>query len=785
MANPSLRRNSYQIEGVVPIKEMDYVPFQGGMDVVRKPYQLPLAAYSDIQNMRPLRPGFIKRKGQSKLHSTADGTNKVVTLYQFSKGMQDEVKTYAQMSSGDILQATNNPPAVTTGAFGSSVHTSDDYSTMTPASWATLRDKLFYADGTGYPLYYPGADTKIDSFIVYKSDAAIPDMPIAGADYTEEARDDDSTEYADVSSLSTLAAYDAIFIRTTSPADTFNIVMVSGKTNSSAAVFAAHYWNGAWSAVSSFVDGTSSSGKGLGQDGAMSFTMPTDHNPRYLFGEVGYWVRLSLSSGALSADTHINTVTYESSWQKIQNMWDGITREGLEAYVYDGATHKFYSATSISADAILSTDKIYFNSITPIIGVYISVGSTPNENATVATLKYSAGAIISDSSFTAVTSLEDSTSSGGISLARDGWMTFARPTDEQPGSFRSSTYYSYWYELSFSANLTEEMVLSIEVMPYYDIKDFGKCYAVQSFKRRMAYAFENIPGYIAISAAYLPTCLNGSDFVLQDIGDGRSNKVTCIKRFYNELLVWQEEKGKEGGCLTLVEGYSVKTFGKRIISTLHGTFSSKSAVVVEDVPTSGKLMAAKSGEIVQADSKITAAFFICRDGIFMTDGKGLDMISGPVQKHFDPKEPQYCIRRGYENEHWIDYDSMYQVIRVGLACGESAANVNTFLAYDILSKKWISYDNLGQPLACHIEVESSSGQFPLLQIGGGVEDGTVYLLNNTIKDVDEAIESYVAMEFDGGGHEIHIEEIVIRAAGDFQLLAYSEDVLKSTIDIMS
>jgi hypothetical protein len=324
------------------------------------------------------------------------------------------------------------------------------------------------------------------------------------------------------------------------------------------------------------------------------------------------------------------------------------------------------------------------------------------------------------------------------------------------------------------------MVISIETMPYLDMNDFGKCYALSTFKKRMAYAFENLPGNIAISGTERPSWLSGTDFFIQDIGDGRSNKAVCLKRFYNELLVWQEEKGTDGGCLTLIEGFSAQTFGKRIISTLHGTFSAKSAVVVEDVPVAGKLVIGKEG-LAQTDTKITAAFFLSRDGIFLSDGKGVDMISNPIQDYFDPKNAN-CIRRGYEKEHWIDWDSTYQIIRIGLVTGTTAELPNTFLVYDVRSRSW-SHDVLGQELSCHCEVEATSGVFPLLQIGGGTNDGTVYLLNSGVTDVAATITASVTMEFDGNGHPLHLEEIVLRASGACQLLTYADGTLKSTIDI--
>ena len=41
------------------IGALDYQVLEGGIDIVREIYQLPLGGFSSIVNMRPLRPGFM------------------------------------------------------------------------------------------------------------------------------------------------------------------------------------------------------------------------------------------------------------------------------------------------------------------------------------------------------------------------------------------------------------------------------------------------------------------------------------------------------------------------------------------------------------------------------------------------------------------------------------------------------------------------------------------------------------------------------------------------------
>ncbi len=752
-------------EQVNLIKPLDFQPLEGGIDIVREIYQLPLGGFSEIVNLRPLRPGFVKRKGCAKLNTTADGVNKAMTLFGFSKGKQSQIKFFAQMSDGNVLQATNNPPTVGT-TFGSSVYNTTG--SMLPASWAVIDDHLLYADGTGYPRIFSGETEHVSNFIVYKGATAIPDVPKMGNDYSIEVADNDSATVAVLDSLDTLANYDCIFIRTETPADTLTWTIT--KPNGSAAVAQMHYWNGAWTGVTSFTDNTASGGATLTTTGAtMTWTMTTDHQPKYMFGANGYWLRFSLASGALGSEVEVSEVTYNSDWMTIQSLWDGVPVASIEAYVYinSTATYQYYASDVVEIGGLTSSDKFYFNSVDPISGFYASVGEVPNETAaTTIAVKYWNG-----TTFASLT-VNDSTIVDSKSFASDGWVTVNHPADEQPTMFQSSNQFTYWYEVSFDKTLTADMVVSIETMPYFDLNSMGKCYALSSFKQRAAYSFEKAPGYIMISSAYNPMVINGDDSALQDVGDGRANRAICIKKFYNELLVWQEEKGKDGGCLTLIEGYSPSTFGKRVLSTVLGTFSAKSAVVIEDVPN------------VDPNEKVVrraVAVFLSRYGVFMTDGKNIVCISTDIQDYFDSRE-SVCIRRGYESEHWVDYDSLYNVVRMGIVSGSTAEVPNVFLVYDVKTGKW-STDTLTQPFSCHTEVEAASGQFTVLQVAGGTADGTIYRTNYGATDVSTAFTGSLTMEYDGQGHDLFLDEIVVRVNGACTLTPYADTIAKDAITI--
>ena len=70
--DPFFEQLSEQIEGAVIIVEAAFFQFTTPVDVVRKPFQLPIGYFSYVQNMRPVRPGLQKRLGCIRLHTTAD-----------------------------------------------------------------------------------------------------------------------------------------------------------------------------------------------------------------------------------------------------------------------------------------------------------------------------------------------------------------------------------------------------------------------------------------------------------------------------------------------------------------------------------------------------------------------------------------------------------------------------------------------------------------------------------------------------------------------------------------
>ncbi len=762
------------------------VVFRGGCNTAIEPSMLKPGQFSMIQNMRNMHPGLKQRMGCVKLHTTSDGTNEVMSLFQLSKGKITERHFYAQMSDGDVLEATTAPPTVTSGVFGTEVFngTSTD---QIPASWSVINDTLVYSNGSDYHQIYGGNNKPVRRFIVYRGAAAIPNVPDIGGDYTSEVTDSDTTTFAILDSLSTLANFDCIFIKTHIRANA--VAWVMSNYNSAASVMKANYWNGAWTDLS-ITDNTSVTGATLGQDSTMTWTMPTDEIPRYMFGEAGYWYQFYIYSGALDSEVEVNAVTYNSEWQNISDIWDSIPVDIVEAQFYvaaDAAYHnttpaiteyvdetkryRTYSAASIDIGGMVAAnDQLYFNAgIDNIEGFYVDVGATPNTTASTtinAVYYYSA----ETNTWVTVGTVTDGTNG----MSQSGWVTFARK-NASSRQFNKSKSYGKWYYFTVDKTLSANISISIQVMPYFSISEYGKGICNCAWKDRMAYVFSNDPESIVVSEVDNYMVLSGEGSDVKKAGDGRKNKIIAMKQFHNELMVWQEEKGVQGGCLTLIEGYSTSTFGQLVISSQVGCVNAKSVVVVD-----GILISTGTEERPQ-----TMAYFISRNGVFVTDGQTATAISDDIRNYFDPTKSE-CIRRGYENYHWMVYDQSHHVLRLGLVSGGSATKANIFPVYDLIDKTW-TFDSLGQPFSCMTQIEAATGNISVLQVGGGTNDGFIYRSNaETNNDVNTAIDSYATMEIDGHGDYINMREMTLRiksGEGTCTITASNENGVQSTYTV--
>ena len=748
------------------------LPFKGGCNTAIEPVLLKPGEYSLIQNMRGQHPGFETRKGQVALHTTPDSTHQVVSLFSFNKGRRTEDHLFAQMSDRDVLEAAALPPIVTTGVFGPQVYdgVSKVFSwtpAQVPASWSNLLDFLLYSNGMDQHQIWPGSLSYVRHFAVHSSSIPWVSIPERGIDYTDEVTDGLDNTVGLIGALGTNAP-DALFI--CCPTVPSGLKFTIGTANDVTATMSIAYWNGASTALS-ITDNTAVGGKTLAQTGTVTWTPVTDATTYEVYGVCGYWLKISFSA-PLKATTSVMTAEYMAAWQPIQNIWDGVLIDAIEGQVYKAATTIFetYGGAAINVGGLTSSDIICFATTDPIFAIYIDVGQTPNTTAsTTLSVSWWDG-----KAWTNIGTILD----GTVGLSKSGWILLPIKTAVQKQNLNNSTVFMYWYEILVTKTLSDNMTIWIQYQPMFFIDELGKGVANAAWKGRAVYSFNRWPDYLYISAQGNPQALNGNDYGIIQAGDGRSHKVTAMRTFHNELLVYQEEKGEIGGCLTLIEGYSPTTYGKLILSSRLGAMNAKSVAVVDGVLTS-----TATEETIK-----TLAFALSRYGVYATDGRTCSMVDDEIHNYFDPTKTE-CIRKGYENQMWLAYDSGQNnpVLRLGLVSGASATVPNVFPVFDLVDKTW-SFDTLGQALSCQTDFGAGSGNVPVLQIAGGTADGTVYQVNTGANDVTTAISALVRMELDGQGMVIDLREFILRvkaqAAGSLTLTPYINGIVQTAKSLL-
>ena len=564
-----------------------------------------------------------------------------------------------------------------------------------------------------------------------------------------------------------------------------------------------------------------------------------------MYGVNGFWVKISFTV-ALNSSVRVSSVTYGSGFTSIQNVWDGYLVDALEAQLYkaSAAAYYIYGTTSITLNGMKTTDYLYFNSPGPIVAAFIEAGGTPNIASEVMTLDVSPatawavgatitgaisrntceiisyttattylvknrtgtfmlGEILSDgvntadqgaanptfatsTAATAVNSFQylnpagtwtsvGTFTDGTVGLSKTGYITFARQSDICPMQFNGLPYFSYWYRFTVDTTLSDSINIGIQVIPYYDISSFGVGLCNTTWKDKAVYVFDQDPSYMYISVPGSAQVLSSTNSALFQAGDGRANRICCMKPFYTELLIAQEEKGATGGCITLVQGTKPEDLGRILISNFYGTMNSQSMEVVETVES----VRVAGGETVVGHN----AFILSRRGILVTEGKSINFIPGfeQVRNYFDPSSST-CIHTGYENNMYLRYDSSYHVLKIGLTTGTATEN-NVFLVYDLLTKSF-STDSYAYPLSCECECDAASGDIPIIQLGGGQGDGTVYILNSGLNDVSIAVDSFVTQEFNSQGEILRDEEMIIRVkaqTGNMTVTPYYNGVIQSPL----
>lgn len=730
---------------------------------------------------------------------------RVDSLYHFVKGQKNigpveftgqEKHLFVQYEDTDVVDYSVPLPSIpllssakhVLHGFNPASISEDAVDRQIPASWADNKDFCMYSAGTMQHAVFAGDDHRTMAIHLTTDPAALAAWERPGwNDVWDNLSDNDEQTYADLYYLG--GAAHTLWIVTPTPATKFNFLFQNGQVNSNAATPSILYWTSAgFKAASISSDSTAVAGVPFYQNGSIEFSCGSDEIPGFFFGIYGYVYVLDMSA-QMSASTYAWSLTYSNNeFWPIENLWNSLGVDIIEAQFYDqsAGTYATYPASSVNISSMqASNDKLHMAMMDIPQAVYIDVSGTPNTNTTAVILNFKY-----HTSKTGVGSVNIPFYDGTNGLTQSGWVYFdeAVVRNMKKQLFLDNKNPMYWIEMMVGTHdLSDAIIAGIQYAPVYNIKDFGSFGQVNaSWKGRSLYTYAGSPN-IYVSQKDTVNVLNGTDFAILQPGDGRNNRVTCMKNFENEILVWQEELGKEGGCLTLFEGYNPATFGRLVLSTKIGTFSAKTATVVDS-----------SAITVRTDLKNQmVAFFISRYGVFMTTGTTVMRISQDIDNYFDP-DFEECIREGYGNRHWISFDENRQCLRLGLVSGKNAEECNVFPVYFLADGTW-GFDVYasGRQPSCMINADGSmdpetdygnenvdsvkTDKYPVLQYAGSIYHSCVYRMNTGKTDCGLGIDGRMQVELNGDGFLIDLREVHMRArsqsTGSLEKKIYENGVL--------
>ena len=740
------------------VNKAGVVPAAEGVNTDWDKAQLEIGQYSVAENVRVSGPGFKMRPGLVRHHTTDFGT--VLSMFSYKKGE----KFYAQLNSGDVHEATNAPPATTTGAFKTMVLdasglNNESTGTIYPGSWSTFRDNILFSQGNIQHTLKPAINGKPRK-VIFKNNTVVARILEGGTDITDDVTDPGSTKTAELLTF-TVANEDALYICTELPALDFYFDISNVPAGTKTMSFSFHSGDAFVPQTTGITDGTLA----WAQDGTYATTMAgraTDgvERPTVMFGQSGYWYRFKLGSDDATPDVSFNSITYNGAFRLLENVMESMPDFIIEAQVETAAgEYETYAASTVTISELAAGDYIHFATYAPAWALYVNVGATPNTTASTAIAGLDVWTGIA---YTAVTDKEDDTNG----LANSGYISWDRsaPTPKK-SAMNNNKNHMYWYRIKFDKAISTGVILSLQALFYWDINEFGRTGNVSTvWKDRGIYTFSRLDRDLYVSKKYRMNVLNGSDYATLTPGDGRYNRVTAMLPFYNELMVFQKEEGSMGGCITLFEGYSPETFGKLVLSTRLGSFSQQSVCIVD----------ASTDTTRTTDVTQTQVAFISKYGIFFTDGRTIRRISGPIDDLFDPQNSNY-INSNPGSGHWIEYDRASNCLRLGIqTIASTTGTPDSYPVFHLDGNYWTFDAYPLQSITAFCEVSAVSGYIDSIQYVAAKDTvSTVDLIYRATGGIDydeepdgtkQPIEMKLRPEFSNGGNYLEIKEFTIRTS---------------------
>ena len=545
--------------------------------------------------------------------------------------------------------------------------------------------------------------------------------------------------------------------------------------NTTASTSSVDYWDGSgWAPVTSYVDNTIDTGVSLAVTGALSFDSTAGvAELKEVKGLVLYWYRIKVNE--CDDNVSVYRITGTVPFQPIKDIWDGTPSYCLSC-LKDKTTYEDYTTAIFESDylasaastyldvtSLLTTESLILGFADRQLGLRINlVGSFVNATAnTVASINYWNG-----TEWVSVGTISDGTSTGGVSFAQAGLITWNQLDDgtefqtEFTGALET-TPILYYYQIVFDKNLSAGRVDQITgVAAQKTISNYK--FPLHAMNRLWLFSDQaNEKNKSICSAEFTTTTFNGDDSI---------------------ELIWGDEKELTGGAW-IYSQYGASVYSILVVFKQNETW----ALIGNDaenwqqykISSSVGCVAPETIRVVELPNDETkginrssAIIFQGANGIYITDGRPPTKISGDIDIFEKRKSKITNIDESFafddvENQeyHW---------------CFTESTHTDKELVLNYEYMKWYYIDR-PSPLQYGMEVQTTEGatysygfidSYMLRLENGNNFDGTG--IAQTFQFGDIALsENHVTLETDALYHNLTYaaktntaQEVLITHYGD-------------------
>jgi hypothetical protein len=703
--------------------KLKYAPVEltGRLITSVDPTQLGKGDFQQLTNMRYTNaPGIKAVQGMTKVNAASVTNPKIRAAYNFIKTQPAEQHLLVQGLDTNGLNPTvyDNVVSAPGAATFNPLYTETTGAGMGRFSPAP-NGCFAYANGVD-TLLWSGAEDPCAGFMVADTDD-VTGKPAILYDYSSEAGDFTVVNYA-------LIKQRYIHVASTRRLKGIKFYVPVATANSTVSAMQVYNWTSSgWTAVTTQVDGTATSGgtKTLGQTGWVTFdSTVTSAKVRYFNNTIGYWYLIDTNKNVgagVDVTTQISFCTVDTPPQSITDLWDGVPRLPVSAFNYASSNNyqsqgyaeittqvykQDYVAGVTTTYFTFAGQAVYYANDYIVVGftermMGLYCGLTPNTanlTSTVMSVSYWNG-----STWVATSSLRDGTSDGTHAFHNAGMVTWTPPSSIN--EFKTSVVNNnlfYYYKIKFTNGIAQGQVAYLDFITGVPVpKSIGSYKFPTMFQQRLALCCEvDSERNTILLSSINPNCVfNGTDSATITVGDSSDILAATAffsrfsNNFYENLLVLKSDS------VWVIDGTDPTTYKVYNVANMYGGVAPLTLVTCDI----GFAVGSGAGATRNVSVWQTA------NNMMMWDGSVLYPISLDIEDVFDSTK-SYSIEPAMVSKSVGFYDEALREYH-WLWASKGSPTLNNEYVFDLLRKKWFTIDRTsGLKLQLGISVVDANGE---------------------------------------------------------------------------